>query len=460
MLGSTVLELAIGLCVFYIAMSLVCSGVTQYLSEWRRWRGQILVGILGELVNHDAQEGDSVLAAILADARIAGGPPEAKPKADTAPDKKGLVLPAGGRIGKFAFTDALLDLVAGRMIQKTGTAAPPLAAGTDAGQAPTDPTGQLVQRLQRAIEILEASLAASLSGPELERWDARLNDLKTRIDALKGLPLDDVNRQAEDILQILKTTATAEGRAEIRVRLLGEVARETEDVLGLARKLTTARALALFAQGLPESPFRSFLSRLANRGALEPDEVKKAIQDWYASVNDRVSAEYRGKAKLVLFLVALGVTALLNADTFQVANRLIKDEALRKVVTQDAIAMASGSDGAPAGNAPTVAPVPSPPARTPATPAEVAPRAPDQGSGHGSLSRLDLPLRWTAKDWETLKGIGDTSQPGRMFDGLYKILGLLITSLALTMGAEFWYNLLKQLVPAVPGRKEDEAGRT
>src|SRR5689334_10413278 len=149
MLGSTVLELAIGLCVFYIAMSLVCSGVTQYLSEWRRWRGQILVGILGELVNHEAQGGDSVLAAILSDARVAGGPPEARPKADAAPDKKGLVLPAGGRIGKYVFTDTLLDLVAGRMVQKTGTSAPPPAAETDAGQAPTDPTGQLVQRLQR-----------------------------------------------------------------------------------------------------------------------------------------------------------------------------------------------------------------------------------------------------------------------------------------------------------------------
>jgi hypothetical protein len=459
MLGSTVLELAIGLCVFYIAMSLVCSGVTQYLSEWRRWRGQILVGILGELVNHEAQGGDSILAAILSDARVAGGPPEAKPKADTAADKKGLVLPAGGRIGKFVFTETLLDLVAGRTIQKTGTAAPPPAAGTDAGQSPTDPTGQLVQRLQRAIDILEASLAASLSGPELEKWDARLNDLKARIDALKGLPLDDVNRQAEEILQILKTSATAEGQAEIRARLLGEITRETEDVLGLARMLTTARALALFAQGLPESPFRSFLLRLANRGALEPDEVKKAIQDWYASVSDRVSVEYRGKAKRILFVVAMGVTLLLNADTFQVANRLIKDEALRKVVTQDASALAGTPEGAPAGNAPARSPVPSPPAQAPATRAGVAPQASGQGSGPGSLAQLDLPLRWTPQDWETLKGIVDTSQPRRMFDGLYKILGLLITSLALSMGAEFWYNLLRQLVPDLPGQKGDEPGR-
>jgi hypothetical protein len=269
--------------------------------------------------------------------------------------------------------------------------------------------------------------------------------------------MDDVNRQAEDILRILKTSATAESQAEVWARLLGEIARETEGVLGLARRLTTARALALFARGLPESPFRSILSRLANSGALDRDEVKQAIQDWYASVNDRISVEYRGKAKRVLFVVALGVTLLLNADTSQVANRLIKDEALRKVLAQVAIALAATSDAAPAGNAPGRSPMP--PAHAPATPAGVAPQAPDQGSGPGSLARLDIPLRWTPQDWETLKGIVDTSQPRRMSDGLHKILGLLITTLALSMGAEFWYNLLRQLVLARPGQREHEPGR-
>ena len=67
MFVSTVLELALGLCVFYIALSLVCSGVTQYLSEWRQHRGRILVGILSELVNHAAHDGESILSSLLAE---------------------------------------------------------------------------------------------------------------------------------------------------------------------------------------------------------------------------------------------------------------------------------------------------------------------------------------------------------------------------------------------------------
>ena len=338
MLGSTVLELALGLCVFYIALSLVCSGVTQYLSEWRERRGRILVGILSELVNHAAHDGESILTGLLADARIAGGPPGTKPKETTAPDKKALVLPAGGRIDESVFTDVLLDLVAGKVIKTTGAAAPAVVDGAAAGQAPSDPTGQLVERLLAAVKSLQSGITISLSGPDLAKWDTLLKELQPQIDALKGLPLDDVSRRAEAILKALQVAATAEGQAEIRTRLLEVVAQETDAVLGLARRLTTAKALDLVARDMPESPFRSFLSRLASRGALEPDEVKDAIQDWYSRVNDRVSVEYRAKTKVYLFVTGLLVTLLLNADTFQIANRLVKDETLRKFVAQDAVA--------------------------------------------------------------------------------------------------------------------------
>ena len=239
MLGSTVLELALGLCVFYIALSLVCSGVTQYLSEWRERRGRILVGILSELVNHAAHDGESILSALLDDARIAGGPPGTKPKETTAPGKKALVLPAGGRIDESVFTDVLLDLVAGKMIKTAGAGAPAVVDVAAAGQAASDPTGQLVERLLATVKSLQSGIAISLSGPDLAKWDTLLKELQPQIDALKGLPLDDVSRRAEAILKALQVAATAEGQAEIRARLLEVVAQETDAVLGLARRLTT-----------------------------------------------------------------------------------------------------------------------------------------------------------------------------------------------------------------------------
>lgn len=491
MLGSTVLELTLGLCVFYIALSLICSGVTQYFSEWRQRRGRILVGILSELVNHQGHQGESILSCLLKDARIAGGPPEKKTKdravtnkEQEATDVKALVLPAGGRIDKFVFTETVLDLMAGKLIKATKEAAPLQPIATDAG-TPTslDSPVQLVQRLQTAISSIQSGITVSLSGMDLAKWDKLLTDIKARTEALAGSPLDDVNRQAEAILKELQIAATAEGQAETRARLLDAIGQETEAVLGLARRLSTARALELVALDMPDSPFRSFLARLANRGALEPEQVKNAIQDWYSSVNDRVSVEYRGKTQRILFVTALGVTLCLNADTLQMANRLAKDEALRKVVTETAVELAKEPDNAGAAGQPVSKTESSSPA-SPSTPlpgtagepakkeglsplttpssgnAEAAAKPQNGAAEPDPLNRLAIPLRWTEDDWNAIIGLADYSRPQKVFDGLYKILGLVITALALTMGAEFWYNLLKQLVPALPGQKEDQPSRT
>ncbi|MGP0070129.1 MAG: hypothetical protein ACLQGP_41845 [Isosphaeraceae bacterium] len=449
MLGSTVLELALGLCVFYIALSLVCSGITQYFSEWRQRRGRILVDILSELASHPPHE--SLLSSLLADPRIAGSSSMAKTKAAAATDgvKKTLVLPAGGYIDESVFADVLLDLAAGKIGASSPTGTTAAVGGAGASLVSADQTAQLVQGLLAAIQLIQGAVTIALSGPELAKWDALFKDLTTRVDALKGLNLDEAIRQGEAIFKTLQGAATGEGQPEVRARLLDAIGRETEAVLGLGRSLTTAQALALLVQDLPDSPLRSFLIRLGKRGALDPEAVKQAIQDWFSSVNDRVSVEFRNKTKLVLFVIGLAVTLLLNADTLQMANRLVKDQALRSLVTQEAVQLAAVPANPSGASGPAQPPVSSPPASPPSS-----------AAGADSLERLDVPLRWTADDWETLKGIVNPSNSGKFFDGLYKLLGLIITSLALTMGAEFWYNLLRQLVPSLPGPKPpDKSGR-
>ncbi len=444
MLGSTVLELALGLCVFYIALSLVCSGITQYFSEWRQRRGRILVGILSEMAGHSPQGGESLLSSLLADPRIAGGSSTSKTKAaeSSGGGKTGLVLPAGGYIDESVFADVLLDLASGKIGASSRTGTSTTVAGAGASQASADQTPQLVQGLLAAIQSIQGAVTIALAGPELARWDALFKDLSTRIDALKGLSLDETIRQGEAILKALQGAATASGQPDVRARLLDAIGRETEAVLGLGRSLTTSQALALLVQDLPDSPLRSFLTRLGKRGGLDPKAVNQAIQDWFRSVNDRVSVEFRNKTKLVLFVIGLVVTLLLNADTLQMANRLVKDQALRTLVTQEAVQLATVPANAPAANGP-------------ALPRGASPMAspPSDAAGVASLQRLDVRLRWTADDCQTIKGIVDPSNSQKFFDAIYKLLGLIITSLALTMGAEFWYNLLRQLVPSLPGPK-------
>src|SRR5262249_26083009 len=101
----------------------------------------------------------------------------------------------------------------------------------------------------------------------------------------------------------------------------------------------------------------------------------------------------------------------------------------------------------------------SPPARPSSTLADDVVKPPDKRISPDSFDPLNILLRWTADDWNALNGLADTTQLRRVFDGIYKVIGLLVTALALTMGAEFWYNILKKLVPTLPGQNADEPGR-
>ena len=363
MFGSTVLEIALGLCVFYIALSLVCSGVTQYFSEWRSRRGRILVDILGELVNHRDPDGARFLHEILSDARIAGGKVLGKPRViekgtGGSPGSQGFLLPAGGRISPEVFTSTILD-VFGRRVEyllKVESATAPSgqlvdlasvagAASRDAtGSATTSPdvtTSVLVQRLIAAITSIQRSGLMALSGLDLAKWEQILRDARSQVDLLAGKPLKEAAQRAETILNELKRAADAESQIDAKLHLIRVIGSETDEVLGLARRLASAQALRLVAQGLPEtSALRTFLLRLASRGAIDPDEVKEAIQGWYDSVNQRVSVEYRGKTQRILFITGLGVSLMLNADSISMVNRLAQDQALRKAVTDVASSLA------------------------------------------------------------------------------------------------------------------------
>ena len=68
--------------------------------------------------------------------------------------------------------------------------------------------------------------------------------------------------------------------------------------------------------------------------------------------------------------------------------------------------------------------------------------------GRPRWPRFDLPLQWKAEDFETLRGLVQVRDTQGLFKGFCKVLGLLVTAIALTMGAEFWYNLLKNFLLA------------
>ena len=116
-----------------------------------------------------------------------------------------------------------------------------------------------------------------------------------------------------------------------------------------------------------------------------------------------------GMCQVALWVIGIVVVILLNVDTLQVADTLWKDPAARSAVVAQADAAAKQGQGADASSA---------------------------------LSKLELPL-----GWKLFKaGSGPQEFPNRAGGIIAKIVGLLLTVAALSLGAPFWYDLLGKFV--------------
>jgi hypothetical protein len=142
--------------------------------------------------------------------------------------------------------------------------------------------------------------------------------------------------------------------------------------------------------------------------------VLKPIWD---QIMDRVTGWYKRKVQLVIFLLGLGIAVVLNVDTISIIASLSNSSALRGAFISAA-----------------------------------------QGSATIQTS-TDLP--GLVKSIERLQPvIGNWSLstlPANVWDWFLKIVGLLATTFALSLGANFWFGLLKNFIrlSGPPPRNED-----
>lgn len=77
-----------------------------------------------------------------------------------------------------------------------------------------------------------------------------------------------------------------------------------------------------------------------------------------------------------------------------------------------------------------------------------------------ALNRLKLPLGWDETKWDSLAALIGQGKTQSVLPGLQMILGMLITALALTMGAPFWYDVLSKVVNVrSAGEKPEDSTR-
>jgi hypothetical protein len=173
---------------------------------------------------------------------------------------------------------------------------------------------------------------------------------------------------------------------------------------------------------LPPTEMRTSLLGMLDAAEGDLQTARANIERWFDASMDEVSAWYRRTANTWLFGVAVVVCFVMNADSITISTALWRDPTLRAAVVAEAQKTAEH-----------------PPAAKPKNPATTTAGASAESpvtnykAVEDELQDLKIPLGWSKTAW-------DESEP------FSKLLGLLFTSVAVSLGAPFWFDLLNKLV--------------
>jgi hypothetical protein len=186
-----------------------------------------------------------------------------------------------------------------------------------------------------------------------------------------------------------------------------------------------------------------------------PDEFRARVKEWYDEAMDRVSGWYKRSVQRQTYVMAVLLVALLNLDSVALFNRLWSDSAFRTAVVEQAKARveATGTAEVPVmeyteGDKPEAG-------------------SPVQ-TGTASLTDSEQQLLTSLGGWkpdkERLAAAYVLNGPGVLvwLQWLGRtlgdhILGWLITVLAISLGAPFWFDILNKFVNLRnAGRATDE----
>jgi len=246
--------------------------------------------------------------------------------------------------------------------------------------------------------------------------------LETLTSTLPGRALADTERRLSNSFANVPTATPGSAPPPTQASVAA-AARMTSSYVPAASAVA-ARALSVagVAESLASSTDLSIHAKRALVIALETanndfSQAQKNIEAWYNTAMDRVSGWYKHQSQKYLFLLGLGVTIIANVDTVAVGKALYLQPSVRQALVAEASVIRNDSTYRTGQVAPT--------------------------SVVGTLERFDLPLGWsTARyhdDW--FKSAHNVAT-----FVIEPALGWLLTSLAIALGAPFWFDMLNRIM--------------
>jgi hypothetical protein len=148
--------------------------------------------------------------------------------------------------------------------------------------------------------------------------------------------------------------------------------------------------------------------------------VRTNLETWYDSAMERVGGWYKRSTQWVVLLIALAVAILGNVNTIVIANYLHRNDAARVAIAERASLTTSD------------------------------PKVLEQSymQTKEMLAKLELPIGWDKGVLAYEPEAASTGQRslGVLKDGLVVVCGWLLTAFAATLGAPFWFDVLKRVM--------------
>lgn len=177
----------------------------------------------------------------------------------------------------------------------------------------------------------------------------------------------------------------------------------TRDHSGQVQDLKTA------VEKLPNEKVKQVLRVFVDQTAGNALQVQKQIEQWFNDAADRMSGWYKRRIQKITLFFACLVTVLTNADTVMIANNLAQDSVLRAAVVAQAESHLRQSAAADSAGTATAI------------------------RNLQEIKKIGLVIGWEhdrTQDWQWIT----------------KVIGLILTALAASLGAPFWFDLLNRVV--------------
>jgi hypothetical protein len=421
--GSNVLDFAIGLVLVYLLLSTICSFVNERIAAWLNLRANALVfglhGLIGDytsaLLNHP------LVASLGKQSGRDVKTPSYIPSQNFAFALIHTITTADAIRRSFdALEQEIAKMAAGADRDNLTTA---LADAKTKAQGALQPVA-IVNRTGffkwvPPIRLVDLDYFKNVA-PSIDQAGQAVTQVRTTVDGIADSAFGRTTKQAvQDAVQNLQQ------------------AMSDPSSIPTKQQLVDLGGLKAIIQSIDDPSLRDALLPLVVAAQGDFDRFQINLQHWFNGAMDRLSGWYKRRTTWIILTIAFVVTVILNGDTFAIGNSLWHNDAARTssvAAAQKLVAESTPATGVNGNNS------------------QQLPDLTLKGA-YNQISSINMPIGYTTSkhtsgqhfpwfggDWWA-ENVGTTWEAY-----VLKLGGWVITALALTLGAHFWFDTLNNLM--------------